>query len=295
MASSQTHREEVPETPTPSKTSQQPTFKAPPSLVVRALSGAVYVAIIVAAIFLGKIALAALMALMAGVGALEFYRMARIDGKGPNMAVGVSAAVLYPIAALTGPLYLNVVTLLLIVAVCFWFIVDQRARMADIAVTVFGALYTGLMISAIVLIRAAGPDWQFGLLTLGIFVSVWANDSFAYLFGSIFGKHKLVPKISPKKSWEGFLAGLAGSIVVWVLMTFIPDIGLKLPLAIAAGVACGIVGVIGDLVESRIKRGAGVKDSGNIIPGHGGMLDRTDSLLMVGITAYFILTLGGVL
>lgn len=290
--SSVTSQENTQSSSSPETKASLPT---PPGFFTRLVSGAVYVGIIVAAIFLGKVATAILMSVFAGVAAFELYRMARIDGKNPNMLIGVVAAVLYPYAALTGSVYLNLVTLALIVAVCFWFIIDQRARLADIAITVFGALYTGLMISAMVLIRSAGPDWQFAVLTLGVFMSVWANDSFAYLFGSLLGKHKMVPKISPKKSWEGFFAGIVGSVLIWVVLSIIPGLNLSLPLALVGGLACGVVGVIGDLVESRIKRGTGVKDSGNIIPGHGGILDRTDSLLMVGITAYFVLILGGVL
>ena len=125
--------------------------------------------------------------------------------------------------------------------------------------------------------------------------SVWFNDAFAYLVGSAFGKHKMVPAISPKKSWEGFVGGLCGSLLVWCLLLLFPETGITPFVAVFCGLACGVVGVIGDLVESRIKRGAGVKDSGNLIPGHGGLLDRSDSMLFVAIAAYFILTLMGVI
>lgn len=269
--------------------------KAPSSFFVRLASGVVYVALIVAAIFGGVYPLAFLLAIFAGIGAYEFYRMARIEGRSPHFLMGILAAAAYPLVALTGVAYVNLVTLVLIVAVCFWYIINVRTRLSDVSVTVFGSLYAGLLISALVYIRHIGDGLDGALFTLCLFGSVWVNDSFAYVFGSLLGKHKLVPKISPKKSWEGFIAGVIGSTLVWIIPAFIPSLDFPLPLAIITGVICGTVGVIGDLVESRIKRGAGVKDSGNLIPGHGGMLDRIDSLILVSITAYFILRIGGML
>lgn len=103
----------------------------------------------------------------------------------------------------------------------------------------------------------------------------------------------MAPKISPHKTWEGFAGGIVGSIGVWLLMYAIHLPGVSLPIALLGGVGVGTIGVIGDLFESRLKRSAGVKDSGNFIPGHGGMLDRTDSILFGVMTAYFILRLGG--
>ena len=115
-------------------------------------------------------------------------------------------------------------------------------------------------------------------LALAVVLGVWANDSLAYLIGSTLGRHKMMPRISPKKSWEGFVAGALGTIVVWVgLAVFFPRSACRWPLGIATGVVVGASVVIGDLFESRMKREAGVKDSGNALPGHGGFLDRLDS------------------
>ena len=132
-----------------------------------------------------------------------------------------------------------------------------------------------------------------GVLVCGVFCSVWANDSFAYLVGSKFGKHKLAPRISPKKSWEGFIGGLVGSIAIWCLITLIPGVNMAIPQALVFGLICGLSGVLGDLAESRIKRNSGVKDSGTIMPGHGGLLDRCDSLFMASVTAAVMLIGGG--
>ena len=220
----------------------------------------------------------------------------RADGKLPNQITGIAFALALPLVALSNPVYLIGCVFLLLMFLGIWYVVNQRARITDLAVTVFGVLYTSLMLCAIVMIRdAALPGWGAAILTIGVMLSVWANDSFAYLVGSRFGRHPLVPKISPKKSWEGLVGGILGSVLIWLVLALIPQTHVTWQVALVAGVACGITGVVGDLVESRIKRGAGVKDSGNIMPGHGGLLDRSDSMLFVAITAYFVLRIMGVL
>ena len=113
-------------------------------------------------------------------------------------------------------------------------------------------------------------------------LSVWANDSFAYLFGSKFGKHKLAPRISPNKSWEGFYGGLLGSMLVWFLIAVFGAIDMNPLFALL---------FVGDLFESRIKRGVGLKDSGSIMPGHGGLLDRTDSMIFGTMAAFLLFQL----
>ena len=103
------------------------------------------------------------------------------------------------------------------------------------------------------------------------------------------------PRISPNKSWEGFAGGIVGCVIAWCIGAVLHVCGLTWPLAILCGVVESIIAVFGDLFESRIKRGVGVKDSGSILPGHGGLLDRTDSMLFGGFVCYFLLLLGGIL
>ena len=144
-------------------------------------------------------------------------------------------------------------------------------------------------------IRAAEPGLEGALLALGTMGSVWVNDATAYIVGSKLGRRKLAPRISPNKSWEGMIGGLVGSCAVWVLVWWLGVLDVSLPLALLGGILCGVTGVIGDLFESRLKRSVGVKDSGNLIPGHGGLLDRSDSMLFASMTAYFVLHFGGIL
>ena len=127
--------------------------------------------------------------------------------------------------------------------------------------------------SCAMLLRVSLPEFWGAVLVLGLFACVWGNDAFAYLVGSAIGKHKLAPHISPKKSWEGFIAGLVVAMGFWCLLTLIPGVTM--------------------LVESRIKRNSGFKDSGTIMPGHGGLLDRCDSQFLVILTGTIMLVLGG--
>ncbi len=269
-------------------------LKNPTDIQVRFRTGFVYVAVSVICVVVSDWTTLLLLMLMAGISAGEFYYMLRSDAKLPNEMLGIIGAVLYPAGVfffgLEGAVY---VSLALMLALIIWYVFWTRARVADVGVSFFGAVYTGALLSGLVVVRGALPDPWGGLLVLGIFLSVWANDSFAYLFGRKFGKHKLAPRTSPKKSWEGFLAGLVASMIFWVLMSFIPGVTMNVPLAALFGLLCGLAGVLGDLAESRIKRNSGFKDSGTIMPGHGGLLDRCDSMFLVAVASAALLILGG--
>lgn len=150
-----------------------------------------------------------------------------------------------------------------------------------------GLLYVigGFVFLTLIPARESGflPD-----LIGAVFVLVWANDSFAYLVGKTFGKHKFFPAVSPKKTWEGFFGGLAGSIAAAIAIHHYLGI---YPLAICLGLAIivSVMGTMGDLVESRFKRVAGVKDSGRLMPGHGGLYDRLDSIIFASPFVYSFL------
>ncbi|HJF63837.1 phosphatidate cytidylyltransferase [Gordonibacter urolithinfaciens] len=269
-------------------------LKNPTNFQVRFRTGFVYIVVSVVCVLASEWTTLALLVAMAGITAGEFYYMLRQDAKLPNEMLGIIAAMLYPVSVfflgLDGALY---VSLALLLALIVWYVFWMRARVPDVGVSFFGAAYCGMLLSGIIVVREALPAPWGGVLVLGILLSVWANDSFAYLVGSRFGKHKLAPRTSPKKSWEGFFAGLAGSAVFWCLMTLVPGVTMSVPQAILFGLASGLMGVLGDLAESRIKRNSGFKDSGTIMPGHGGLLDRCDSLFLVAVTSAILLVAGG--
>ncbi len=156
------------------------------------------------------------------------------------------------------------------------------------AVVVLSWLYCGLLIASVVGLRVRyGVGW-----VILAFVVTWGNDTFAYFAGHLFGKHKLAERISPKKTWEGFAGGALGSVLCALAARFIlqrtaGELGdLSLGAALVVGAGGAVLGPLGDLAESMVKRAAGVKDSGKIIPGHGGLLDRIDALLFVGPWVY---------
>ena len=263
--------------------------------ITRAAAGIVYAVVFILCLVLGIVPTAIFVSVMSGLCCFEFFRMTKLDGKVANERLGIAAAVLFPLSALGDSLLLNALLFALMLAVGIWYVCSSRTRISDVAVTLMGPIYTGFMLSAIVLLRDAVPGFAGALLSVGVCASLWVSDSFAYIVGSRIGKHKMVPKISPKKSWEGFVGGILGSVLIWLILWATHFYKLSLPYALLCGVVVSILGVIGDLIESRIKRGVGVKDSGNLIPGHGGMLDRSDSLIFGCITAQLLLMIGGVL
>ncbi len=269
-------------------------LKNPSDLQVRTRTAVVYTLVTVACVLAGDIPLVIMLMVLSGVCAGEFFYMLRKDAKLPNEALGIVGAVLFaPSMYLVGLEGALVVTLLMMLALLVWYVFFLRARVSDVAISFFGAVYCGLLLSTLVLLRQALENPWGGVLVLLVYMSVWANDSFAYLVGRKIGKHKLAPRISPKKSWEGFIAGLLGSMLVWCAITFVPGVSMNIPMALSFGLICGLMSVLGDLAESRIKRNSGVKDSGTIMPGHGGLLDRCDSLFLAASTAAIFLVGGG--
>lgn len=271
-------------------------LRNPSGLQVRFRTGLIYTLVTIACVFAGDYLTMIYLMVVSGICAGEFYYMLRSDSKLPNEALGIGGAVLFAPAmyffGLSGALLVVVV---LLVALLVWYVFWLRSRIQDVAISFFGAAYTGLLLGSLIIVRKGIDDPWAGLVLFMLFLSVWTNDAFAYFVGSKIGKHKLAPRISPKKSWEGFFAGLFGSMLVWFVMSFIPAINLSIPMALLFGLICGLMEVLGDLAESRIKRNSGFKDSGTIMPGHGGLLDRTDSLFLAAVTATFLMIAGGVI
>lgn len=270
----------------------EPAGIKPKSLRRRAFTGAAYGAAVLGALWWGPLPTGVLFGVMAGFAAAEFYAMERRESRLPNEVFGVVAAALMPVsAALWGLPGLSATVTGLIAASLLWHVLFVRVTTADTAETVFGAVYTGFLLAYLVLIR----QYEAGLiLSVAVVISVWLNDMAAYFVGSMIGRNKLAPHISPKKSWEGFISGTIATIVTWTVVPLVTDAALSLPLAVFTGTAVALAAVVGDLTESRIKREAGVKDSGTSLPGHGGFLDRLDSLILVCLVAYWVLWWGGI-
>jgi phosphatidate cytidylyltransferase len=262
------------------------------SLVGRLATAFVIGVVMLGAIIWGRpLGLGAVLAVVSAFAASEFYTITRRERRLPNEVIGVIAAASMPLAAaLWGRLGLTATVAALMVASLLWHVAFRQVRTSDTAVTVFGAVYVGFLLAHLVLVRQLDSGTE---LALAVIVSVWANDVFAYLVGSTVGRHKLAPTISPKKSWEGFAAGTVFTMAVWVGVYFIADLPLSLGWLAFTGVGVSLAAIVGDLAESRLKREAGVKDSGTLLPGHGGFLDRFDSLILVSVVAYYLLVFGG--
>ncbi len=214
----------------------------------------------------------------------EYDEIAAAYGFGAPGLAGAAAG--YLLFAWRGDawLYLTIVAILVLIDVMRMDDLSKALPRASLLIT--GVVYVFGCWKCAIPLREINPHW----LMYGLMLN-WVGDSGAYFVGRRFGKHKMAPRVSPKKSWEGAAASVATSVLLGgaYLMRFIP--GIALPHAIAITVLANIAGQLGDLAESAMKRGAGVKDSGTILPGHGGFLDRVDSTLFTLPVVYGYLLL----
>jgi len=244
-------------------------------------------------VWAGGWALVGLMALLGAVGTHEFYRLANRREARPLRWPGVTVAAVTPAVtflAVEGrfgtPAVVAVVvgwvlTVMLVAVVRY---TPDEPAMSTVAVTVFAPVYAGALPSALLWLRHGSGLDRIGSTWLVFFplAMVWICDTFAMTGGSMMGGPKFAPTVSPNKTWSGTIAGLVGAVMVALIFQSVvfPRVSLTLGLgpALAVGVAVGVLGQVGDLAESMFKRSAGVKDSGGFFPGHGGVLDRLDSL-----------------
>ena len=218
--------------------------------------------------------------------------------RGKNAHVNIAAGVISVLALLLNTFFRVIDNYLILMAIAAALSVIELFRNRDSAILNLGGtllviFYIGLFSSALISLREFYPASQHdyskgGLIIISIFATIWICDSAAYYIGTAFGKHKLFPRVSPKKSWEGAIAGFVFSIIAMVIGKFVVVEFLSWNSIIGIGIIVGVLGQIGDLIESLFKRDSGVKDSSNLIPGHGGIFDRFDSLIF---SAPFILIL----
>jgi phosphatidate cytidylyltransferase len=232
-------------------------------------------------------ALTLLLIAVGSIALLELYRIS-FQSRLNHVLVGVGS-VTFILTIARSHLSLTLPELLLggvlVMAVTASFIATSAAhRWQDALIAVFGVLYVGVPLSTVVSTRTL-PAGEFLILFLA--VVTWASDTGAYYVGTLWGKHPLMPSISPKKTMEGVLGGLVLAVAAALLAHWWFASQLSWSDAVMLGVLLTITGLIGDLFESVIKRRTGVKDSGGILPGHGGMLDRIDSLLFTAPTFYY--------
>lgn len=266
----------------------------------RIISAAVAIVLLAAILYLGSTAVGIAVFVLAVVGVFEFYRALSKSGYKPVYALGMAACLplLYPafsdsIADITqnAGLIIGIPTFLLtVVLLCILIFSDGKYKVADISVTLFGAFYVAFLISFITLTRKLDNGYLYIWM---IFIGALMTDTFAYFTGVAIGKTKILPKVSPKKTLEGSIGGIIGCIFVMMLFGyyFRDVLGIQLYHFAILGTICSVVSQLGDWAASAIKRQAGIKDYGKIMPGHGGVLDRVDSVLFVAPVVYIYLTL----
>ena len=277
-------------------TESRPIFSAKPSpLLVRILSAFVILAIVIGAIYAGTYGAYALAIVLGGLALWEFRGLS--DGMGSR----APSWLLFPLGAffifsgtVLKQIDVNLVLSLTLVGglAAFLFVPGRRQGLGRWAMGVAGALYIGMPFNYYLLLYASSPHGMvWAMFTI---FAVVANDAMALLVGSRIGRHPFFPTISPRKTVEGAIAGVVGAVIV-MLIGVSAIIGLAPLHAIAIGILVGVSAQLGDLVESQMKRIAEVKDSSNLIPGHGGFLDRLDSILFPPILVYFYVTMFNIL
>lgn len=259
----------------------------------RVITAAILIPLVLLLLLKGSFLLVvAATALVAGLAIWEYLSIATLHGSQPPRAFSlVSMAILFAAAYFSPSLILPAIGLcsLVLLIVCGFHSPLERV-LPDTAYAVFGLVYCGLTLITIPLlwVQSGGPSLVMFLLCI-----VWAGDIAALYVGRRFGRTKLAPRLSPNKSWEGSAASLAGSLLtaagLVALARSVEVIHFAGPPALWLGLAAvlNIFAQVGDLVESAIKRGAGVKDSGAMLPGHGGILDRIDALLLAAPALWY--------
>lgn len=257
----------------------------------RFISGLLFVVILTGCIFLHPICFFILFFAINVLGLLEFSNMGKRMGVRINLPVYlVCGAMLFTAGFLhayvgyrDGYLWCFIATFVLSIRELF----RQKGNgFQNLAFSFYGLFYLSFPFTLLIYLPyMTSQEWRPEIVFFP-FLLVWINDTFAYLFGSQFGKHKLFPRISPKKSWEGAIGGSVATIAAGVAIAPYID-GLSIVNSIVISCIVAVFGVLGDLLESMFKRNIEVKDSGNIMPGHGGVLDRFDAILFV-IPAVFV-------
>ena len=251
----------------------------------RVLVSIVAIPIILVATYLGGYYFLALVIIISLMSFYEFSLIVRNKNAYPNLFLGELIILFFLLNQFKT--FIDAYSLILLSSLLLLMMElfrNKGSAILNLGVTFLGIFYIGIFSTTLIALREfysiLDGNYIYGAyLVISIFASIWIGDSAAYYSGTAFGKHKLFPRVSPKKSWEGAIFGFIFSIVTMILAQFIILDFLSILNALVIGIIIGAIGQIGDLVESLLKRDATVKDSSSFIPGHGGFFDRFDSLL----------------
>jgi phosphatidate cytidylyltransferase len=253
----------------------------------RSISGAVYVALLITAILFSTESFFALFGIFLLIAVYEFCDLVQINKVMPILTSAVLYLLVYKFDFSRANNQLLLVATLLVSVKCLQFLFDTKKTNID-TISKYTYLIGYIVLPFIIITKIPfGINGYNPKIIISIFILIWTNDTFAYLVGKSFGKHKLFERVSPKKTVEGFVGGIVFAVVAsFIISNYY--IGGAQTIWIFITLIVSVFGTLGDLIESKLKRIAGVKDSGNIMPGHGGVLDRLDSIIFVAPIIYVL-------
>ncbi|MBI2794299.1 MAG: phosphatidate cytidylyltransferase [Ignavibacteria bacterium] len=279
------------------------------NLFKRFLVAIIGIPITIVVLWYGGVVFGLAVIVVTSVALWEFYRLAESKDASANQTVGIIWSVIFQgsvvMATISkffdGLVWFGVAILIFVSGVVLTLMAElwrgRRNALVNTGLTIAGVSYVTVCMTTLIFLREIDSpivSSSFaeggGALVLTLFVSVWMCDIAAYFIGVRFGKHKLFPRVSPKKSWEGAIAGGIASVIAFIAMSAWLMKSFPIEHAIAGGAIIGSLGQIGDLAESLLKRDATIKDSSRILPGHGGVLDRFDSMLFASPLLFIYLS-----
>lgn len=258
-------------------------------MVKRILTSALLLPLLLVIIYMRGVVLDISVALISIIALFEFYRGFENIGVRPMLKLSISTVILYYVGlylSLPGVYYLFV-TSFFTLALMLISLFGKSDNIKDVAITAFGFLYVVIPFIHIPLVSRLMSPNAFPFLLVYVFILAWVSDTCAYFIGKFFGKKKLLPSVSPNKTVAGSVAGIIGTAIVSTIYAYFIEPNFLL-YAAPLGALGSIAGQVGDLIASKIKRHVNIKDYGKLIPGHGGILDRFDSIMLTAPIVYYI-------
>jgi len=251
----------------------------------RALVFIIGIPILIAVTLLGGVWFLGFTILITILGGLEALKLSQhTTGKFTSVLVVISIFLIVSSFHYCSVDFWLIITPVILVILFYEIFRNRPFPFENVSVSLFSILWMGVFLGSLVLVRNIESAGKY--LTLTMLVSVWSCDTFAYIFGSTFGKKKILERVSPKKSWVGSFAGLLGSLIVVFVFKYFQLLEISNVEGLVLGIIFGGISQLGDFAESLFKRSAEVKDSSNILPGHGGVLDRFDSMAIAAPLTY---------
>jgi len=267
------------------------------NLATRVIVALFGIPLIIIVSILGKIPFLIFVLFIGLISFFEFSKMLSRRKFYPNLVIGFLSVAIIIINSFYRFVSFEILSLIIVPLLLLTELPRKsESAIANIGTSLIGIFYIGFFASALVLIREYYGDSYFlydqgGYIIIAVLATIWICDSAAYFIGTATGKHKILPRVSPHKSWEGAIAGFVFSIITMVVAQIIALNFISMQDAIVIGFIVGVFGQAGDFVESLLKRDANVKDSSSLIPGHGGIFDRFDSLLFSAPIIYLYMEL----